>query len=338
MALQNFFDELRSPRRGLLSFALGSSSRLRTSGDEGAGRPVAEDPRIRRSVSSAASLDEFSFEDAFAGGDGGADSVVGGDKSSWSAPEGVTRREHQHQQQHGPRNIQQQQQQQQHTSCLLDGLIPLNFFLRTDIVQLVPGDSSRALFPPPPLSLAEEKKQQEKEEESPDAAESPEGSGAAVTPKRWSIVIGGRLVEPLPHAPHLLAECAYWKGVPVEEMLKVFPPFPAASSEEQKSPHEELSDELLQAAGEENKEIARLAHFCLCAMSMQWKRAILSCRRQPPSCRCCAFGLWPGEMQGRIMWRYASVCFCDCLSVCLSADSLIVLTLTGSSLCNLLVL
>lgn len=239
MALQNFFDELRSSRRGLLSFPLGpSASRFRSAGDESGGRPrqAKEDPRVRRSVSSG-SIDEFSFEDAFSGGDKGCEHASG-DNSSWTFAEGVTRREHQQQ---------QSRQQSQHFNCLLDGLIPLNFFLRTDIVQLVPGENSRAMFPRSTPSHAEEKKQREDGDTSA-VVENPLRNQDCAQSERWKVVIGGRVVEPLPHAPHLLAECAYRKGVPVEEMMKVFPPFPM--EEEKATEEEEVCDELLQTAGE----------------------------------------------------------------------------------------
>ena len=205
-----FFSELRSPRRGLLTFPLGNkATRIRASeeGSQQAAGRFAEDPRIKRSASAVSSTEDFTFEDTFASSAEASiamDGVGEGHGLFRADSTGGTR--------------------SRREPTLINGLIPLNFFVRTDIVQLVPGDSTRQRV------QSEERK--DGREESPsekvdDASAASGGSGKdnSEMPGRWSIVIGGRTVEPLPHAPKLLADYAFRENIPVEKNLQGFPAF-----------------------------------------------------------------------------------------------------------------
>ncbi|CAE7813422.1 unnamed protein product [Symbiodinium microadriaticum] len=127
---------------------------------------------------------------------------------------------------------------------LIDGLIPLNFFLRTDIVELVPGSDTLAQYV---SSVSVESKDAKLGRTV--STEWPEtDSNSASDQERWSVTIAGRNIEPMPFCPHLASDYSFRENRPVEDLLKVFPPFPRAQEE-----HEAQSDDIpldvLAAAG-----------------------------------------------------------------------------------------
>lgn len=216
-----------------MTFPLGNkATRIRSSeeGSQQAAGRFAEDPRIKRSASAVSSTEDFTFEDTFASSAEASiamDGVGEGHGLFRADSTGGTR--------------------SRREPTLINGLIPLNFFLRTDIVQLVPGDSTRQRV------QSEERKDGREEsssaEEGNDASAASGGSSKenSEMPERWSIVIGGRTVEPMPHAPKLLADYAFRENIPVEKILKGFPAFPS-DAEETKSTQDDVSQEVIAEA------------------------------------------------------------------------------------------
>ena len=188
------------------------------------GHVIPADPRIRRSASSGSvGAEDFTLEDTFGFAEDSAFDMGGLDGGA------------------GFTNPCSRIAGRRAELTLIDGLLPLNFFLHTDIVKLVAGGAtvSRMIN-----AAAMPSNGSTKASTLTERSESTPSEGG-----RWSVTIAGKTVEPMPPCPHLISDYAFRKNLPVDDLLKVFPPFPVAL-EDEKSNLDDISEDILAEAGE----------------------------------------------------------------------------------------
>lgn len=117
-------------------------------------------------------------------------------------------------------------------NSLIDALIPLNIFLRTDCVKL---------FIPSTETKEEVLIQQTNYDPS-----SSYSSHTDPTISDWKIVINGKLIEPFAPTPQLMQDYLDFLGEPGLSRPRFFPPFPEFSLEDPKS----YTDDEIVAAGQ----------------------------------------------------------------------------------------
>jgi hypothetical protein len=215
-ALQGFFDDLRHPRRGLVSFtSMNSSSTAYPQAATASGGGVLDNPNVtlrsnfQPTSTSQKANEDFTFEGVY-GNRHDDEPVYESYHSTATSSAGKLPM----------------------ATSLIDALVPLNIFLRTDCVKI---------FIPSADSKEEVLIKQTNYDPSSSYA-----SHTDPTISDWKIVLNGKLIEPFPPTPQLMQDYLDFLGEPGLTRPRFFPPFPEFSLEDPKS----YSDDEIMAAGQ----------------------------------------------------------------------------------------
>lgn len=125
-------------------------------------------------------------------------------------------------------------------TSLIDALVPLNIFLRTDFVKIyIPSTDSKEEIAIKQINYD---------------PNSTNNSNTDPTVSDWKIVINNRLIEPFPPTPQLIHDYMDFLGEPGQSRPKFFPPFPEFVIEDPPS----YTDEEIFAAGKLNPFLSKL--------------------------------------------------------------------------------
>lgn len=211
-ALQSFFTELRHPRRGLITPTISTSYQDKSYLHS----HVLDNPNVtlRSNFTPSGYRSDHNYDDFTY------DGVYGNDERTieFSTPQ---------------KHFTSPQIQQ---SSLLEALVPLNIFLRTDKVKL------HIISSDPNSSDSKDEVISRQINFDPNST-TISNTDASIT--NWSITINNMLIEPFPPTPALVQDYIDFLGEPGAQRPKSFPPFPEYIIEDVKP----YTDEELSQAG-----------------------------------------------------------------------------------------